>query len=209
MDGTLIDSEYTYIYAWLELFIEYNIPIKLEEILTWRGKSIQSINARINEHLNDMDATLKMRELRDEIFYKKLSNNEIEFKPFAIEILDYLDTGGIPYAIVTSTYKEKANRLLTHFNLMHRIKFSVYGDEIEHSKPAPDIYLKALEISGFNKEEVIIFEDSKSGIMAGMNAGIDVIYVVDREEIDISGLEMFSIIHDFNDGINQLKEIID
>lgn len=208
MDGSLIDTEYTYIYAWHELFKEYKIPIELEEILKWRGKSIQSINETINSHFNDMDATLNLRRLRDEIFYKKLIKNEVVLKPYAVEILDYLDSKQIPYAIVTSTYKEKANRLLTHFDIMHRFKFVVYGDDVKDSKPAPDIYLKALEISGYNKEEIVIFEDSENGIRAANRAEIDVIYIIDREKIDTSKLKLLTCANDFNEGIHYLSHNI-
>lgn len=208
MDGTLIDSEYTYIYAWHELFKEYNIPIELVDILKWRGKSIHSINETINTFTNDMDATLNLRRLRDEIFYKKLINNQVELKPNALEILDFLDSKEIPYAIVTSTYKEKARRLLTHFNIMHRFKFIVYGDDVKDSKPAPDIYLKSLAISGYKKEEIVIFEDSENGIRAANNAGIDVIYVIDREKIDTSELRLTTIVNDFNEGIHYLSRYI-
>lgn len=208
MDGTLVDSEYTYIYAWHELFKEYNIPIELDDILKWRGKSIHSINETINAHTNDMEATLNLRRLRDEIFYKKLINGQVELKPFALEMLDFLDSKEIPYAIVTSTYKEKARCLLTHFNLMHRFKFIVYGDDVKDSKPAPDIYLKSLEISGLKKEEIVIFEDSENGIRAANNAGIDVIYVIDREEIDTSDLRLMTSVNDFNEGMLYLSRNI-
>lgn len=209
MDGCLIDSEIVYVYAWLELFQELNIPIELDEIMNWRGKNNRLINERINEFVGDMDETLNLRKIRDERFYIKLYNNEVELKPYAKDILDYLDSKNIPYALVTSTIKEKASKVLTHFNLYHRFKFIFFGDDVVDSKPNPEIYLKAVSQSGLNKHEILVFEDSRNGIEACNNAGLDVVYVPDRDRIDTSDILLFNEIKDFNEGIKMISQYID
>lgn len=209
MDGCLIDSEIVYVYAWFELFQELNIPIELDEIMNWRGKNNRLINERINEFVGDMDETLNLRKIRDERFYVKLYNNEVELKPFAKDILDYLDSKNIPYALVTSTIKEKASKVLTHFNLYHRFKFILFGDDVVDSKPNPEIYLKAVSQSGLNKHEILVFEDSRNGIEACNNAGLDVVYVPDRARIDTNDILLFNEIKDFNEGIKMISQYID
>lgn len=209
MDGCLIDSEIVYVYAWFELFQELNIPIELDEIMNWRGKNNRLINERINEFVGDMDETLNLRKIRDERFYVKLYNNEVELKPYAKDILDYLDSKNIPYALVTSTIKEKASKVLTHFNLYHRFKFIFFGDDVIDSKPNPEIYLKAVSQSGLNKHEILVFEDSRNGIEACNNAGLDVVYVPDRDRIDTSDILLFNEIKDFNEGIKMISQYID
>jgi HAD superfamily hydrolase (TIGR01509 family) len=209
MDGCLIDSEIVYVYAWLELFQELNIPIELDEIMNWRGKNNRLINERINEFVGDMDETLNLRKIRDERFYVKLYNNEVELKPYAKDVLDYLDSKNIPYALVTSTIKEKASKVLTHFNLYHRFKFIFFGDDVVDSKPNPEIYLKAVSQSGLNKHEILVFEDSRNGIEACNNAGLDVVYVPDRDRIDTSDILLFNEIKDFNEGIKMISLYID
>lgn len=209
MDGCLIDSEIVYVYAWFELFQELNIPIELDEIMNWRGKNNRLINERINEFVGDMDETLNLRKIRDERFYVKLYNNEVELKPYAKDILDYLDSKNIPYALVTSTIKEKASKVLTHFNLYHRFKFIFFGDDVVDSKPNPEIYLKAVSQSGLNKNEILVFEDSRNGIEACNNAGLDVVYVPDRDRIDTSDILLFNEIKDFNEGIKMISQYID
>lgn len=209
MDGCLIDSEIVYVYAWFELFQELNIPIELDEIMNWRGKNNRLINERINEFVGDMDETLNLRKIRDERFYVKLYNNEVELKPYAKDILDYLDSKNIPYALVTSTIKEKASKVLTHFNLYHRFKFILFGDDVVDSKPNPEIYLKAVSQSGLNKHEILVFEDSRNGIEACNNAGLDVVYVPDRARIDTNDILLFNEIKDFNEGIKMISQYID
>lgn len=209
MDGCLIDSEIVYVHAWYELFQELNIPIQLDEIMNWRGKNNRLINERINEFVGNMDETLNLRKIRDERFYVKLYRNEVELKPHVIEMLDYLDSKNIPYACVTSTVKDKATKVLTHFNLYNRFKFILFGDDVVDSKPNPEIYLKAVHQSRFDKNEILVFEDSKNGIEACNNAGIDVVYIPDRDRIDSNGLIIFNEVRDFNEGIKMINQILD
>ena len=209
MDGCLIDSEIVYVHAWFELFQEMNIPIELDEIMNWRGKNNRLINERINEVVGDMEETLKLRKIRDNRFYAKLYRNEVVLKPYALDILNFLDSKNIPYALVTSTVKEKASKVLTHFNLYHRFKFIYFGDDVVDSKPNPEIYLKAVNQSGFSKNEILVFEDSKNGIEACNNAGIDVVYIPDRDRIDTNGLILFNEVKDFNEGIKMINHLLD
>lgn len=209
MDGCLIDSEIVYVHAWFELFQEMNIPIELDEIMNWRGKNNRLINDRINEFVGNMEETLNLRKIRDDRFYVKLYRNEVVLKPHALDILNYLDSKNIPYALVTSTIKEKASKVLTHFNLFHRFKFIYFGDDVVDSKPNPEIYLKAVNKSGFNKSEILVFEDSKNGIEACNNAGLDVVYIPDRDRIDINGLVLFNEVKDFSDAIKMINQFLD
>ena len=48
---------------------------------------------------------------------------------------------------------------------------------VKHSKPHPEIYLKAIETLGLKPEECLVFEDSKSGIKAGLDSGAKVIAI--------------------------------
>lgn len=209
MDGCLIDSEIVYVHAWFELFQEMNIPIPLNEIMNWRGKNNRLINERINEFVGNMEETLNLRKIRDDRFYVKLYRNEVMLKPYALDILNYLDSKNIPYALVTSTIKEKASKVLTHFNLFHRFKFIYFGDDVVDSKPNPEIYLKAVTQSGLNKGEILVFEDSRNGIEACNNAGLDVVYIPDRDRIDTNNLILFNEVKDFNEAIKMINHFLD
>ena len=62
---------------------------------------------------------------------------------------------------------------------MKRFDFVVFGDEVKHFKPAPDLYQKAIEKSGYMPQECLVFEDSVSGVMAAHDAGLMVIFIPD------------------------------
>lgn len=48
----------------------------------------------------------------------------------------------------------------------------VCSDDVERSKPYPDLFLKVLEHTKCGSNQAVVFEDSEAGIMAAKNAGI-------------------------------------
>jgi beta-phosphoglucomutase-like phosphatase (HAD superfamily) len=86
---------------------------------------------------------------------------------------------------------EKAN-LRKYFSLV------IDDTMIENSKPHPEIYLKAASELGFKPQECLVFEDSKSGIFAGINAGAKVVALTSTLPLDeILALKADFVIDDF------------
>jgi HAD superfamily hydrolase (TIGR01509 family) len=51
------------------------------------------------------------------------------------------------------------------------------SSEVEHGKPAPDIFLRASQLLGVDPRECWVIEDSKPGVAAGLAAGMRVIAI--------------------------------
>jgi beta-phosphoglucomutase-like phosphatase (HAD superfamily) len=70
---------------------------------------------------------------------------------------------------------------------------------IKNSKPDPEIYLKAATELGFKPQECVVFEDSKSGILAGLNAGARVVALTSTLPVDeILALKADFVMDDFH-----------
>jgi len=52
------------------------------------------------------------------------------------------------------------------------------GDIVAHKKPAPDIYLLALDWFGLPPSQVLVIEDSRNGLLAATNAGLACVITV-------------------------------
>lgn len=208
MDGCLVDSEHIYIQLWKQVFDRYQIPIEIDEINSWRGRSYLDIVDVINVHTQDYEFALSLRDIRDGLFWEKLAQGEVQLKPYALEILAFLDNERIPYACVTSTFQMKATRILEHFKLIDRFQFILYGDQVIKTKPDPALYLKAIELAGLDRNNILVFEDSYHGIVSCNRAKLDVIYIPDRNLIDRSGLEIFHTAHDFNEAMHYIAPMI-
>ena len=209
IDGTLIDSESLYIKSAIENCKRNNYNISLDTIMSTIGRDVRSIReivSRAGGKDFDYDKYLEnLRKIRSEIVKKE----PIELKKGALNILNFCKENNLELAFATSTFKYKQEVILKDLNILSYFDFCVYGDEIENSKPAPDIYLKVLEHFDHKKDEVIIFEDSINGILSANNAGVKVICVPDRVKIpeDIKNLA-YKTVSDLDKGIDIIKELL-
>lgn len=74
--------------------------------------------------------------------------------------------------LVTSSKEISARRILSALGLDDVFHHMVFGEMTEKHKPHPEAYLKALELSGLEPDEVLAFEDSAHGIESAIAAGI-------------------------------------
>ena len=205
MDGCLIDSEYLNIRLWAEVFEHHQVPIYHEEMLNWRGWDFKAVVDRIEEAANKPGSAESFRQERDERFWKAMGNGDLKLKPFVLDILNALDKNGIPYACVTSTHSFKADKILKHFEIFDRFKFILTGDTVQKLKPNPELYLKAIAKSDVPREEILVFEDSKHGIKAALSASLNVVYIIDRDPIDIGELDCLGVVENFSQILEQIQ----
>ena len=112
--------------------------------------------------------------------------------------LEALRARGILTALVSSSPRKFIDRFLDETGLTELFDYTVSGEECENHKPAPDVYLRAMEALGVHPDEVLVVEDSPLGIAAGRAAGAFVLAPsvpsapnVDQSEADacIEGLD--------------------
>ncbi|MEO5876251.1 MAG: HAD family phosphatase [Streptosporangiaceae bacterium] len=96
--------------------------------------------------------------------------------PGAKELLNGVQAAGIPIALVTSTVRRLADLAI---DALGRDFFAVTvtGDEVEHTKPHPEPYLRAAGLLGVNPARCVVLEDSPTGVAAGEAAGCVVVAV--------------------------------
>lgn len=177
MDGCLIDTERVYTSAWLAIFEEEGIPFERSAVLDFAGKGGQRLTQILIEMVGSEERLEALRRKRDDYFSAAMERGEVRLLPGAMEIVDYARAAGAAIGVATSSATAKGETLLKHFDLYDKLDFRVFGDMIPHLKPAPDIYLKAMELAGYPPAECIAFEDSCSGVQAAIAAHLDVIYV--------------------------------
>jgi HAD superfamily hydrolase (TIGR01509 family) len=90
--------------------------------------------------------------------------------PGLLDLLVALETANVPKAIATSSSRAFLDRVLEQSKLAGRFTFTIAGSEIEHGKPAPDIYLLAAEKHDCPPQEMMVLEDSQIGCQAAVAA---------------------------------------
>ena len=74
-------------------------------------------------------------------------------------------------------------------NMSLRFDAIVTSDDVPHSKPAPDIYLRVCELLGVAPEHVLALEDSAAGVAAAKAAGLACIAVPQYAETDVAAAD--------------------
>ena len=201
VDGTLIDSESIYVKAALlnNKINNYNVPLNV--IMNTIGRNRESVRQVVTDsQTKDFDYDTYRSKLM-EIY----NQDRLTLKKGAINILEYCKNHNILSAVATSTYKEKQLRILTQLDIAKYFDYMVFGDEIKNSKPAPDIYLDVYNHYNFKKEDILIFEDSRNGILSAHNAGIKVIYIKDVVDVEKEVVDLaYKSIKDLDEGIKLL-----
>jgi putative hydrolase of the HAD superfamily len=109
--------------------------------------------------------------------------------PGVSEMLEAAKAKGIKLAIASSSPLTWVGGYLEQFGLLHYFDEIITKDLVERVKPAPDLFLLAAEKLDVNKNEVIIFEDSKNGVIAANSAEIPVVLIPNpiTKHLEISG----------------------
>jgi HAD superfamily hydrolase (TIGR01509 family) len=180
MDGLLLDSEPLYRITWQTAAGELGCPIDDEFYEQFVGRGNDEAERLLLERFGD---SLPLDEFR--VRWRRDWDQRVDAepparKPGAIELIDVLDQRGIPKALATSTPRAMALRCLG--DLAPRFAAFAFGDEVEHSKPAPDLFLLAAERLGIAPEKCLVLEDSEAGVRSARAAGMQVIMVPDLVE---------------------------
>ena len=118
-------------------------------------------------------------EIATQFFAKKVG-----LFPGTREVLEELQEMPVRLGLATSSVSASARPFLERHGLTRFFDVIVTGEEVEHGKPAPDIYLCAAEKLGVGPEKCLVIEDALSGIAAGRAAGMRVAAIPDRRFVD-------------------------
>jgi HAD superfamily hydrolase (TIGR01509 family) len=208
MDGVLIDSERISFKCFQEVFKEHNY--KMDEIFYLRliGRNVKSIKIIMEEEYGT--------DFPFDTIYKKKSNlaleitdkNGVIIKPGVHELLDYLNKENYKIAVATSTRRERALQLLEEAKIKDKVNYMICGDQVENSKPNPEIFLKAAKGLNVSPEKCIVIEDSDAGITAAHAAKMIGIHVPDMKFLEDDTKELaFKICDNLMDVRNYLETL--
>jgi HAD superfamily hydrolase (TIGR01509 family) len=83
--------------------------------------------------------------------------------------------GQLPMAVATGGTRALVSKTLTSLHLLQHFQHLVTADDVEHGKPAPDIFLEAACRLGLPPEQCCAFEDADLGLQAARVARMPVI----------------------------------
>ncbi len=108
-------------------------------------------------------------------YARMVANGEVVFRPGVRQLISDAIERGYRLAIATTTSLTNVNALLqSAYGSEYSGIFEVIcaGDAVTRKKPAPDIYLLALEMLDLPAEDCLAIEDSRNGLLSSTRAGI-------------------------------------
>ena len=184
MDGVLIDSERQSNEGWLWAAGQLGVDMPMWLIDSFKGAPAELCCKFFDDYYKGAIDYWEAKELRTQHVYKIRETEGIPVKNGVKDIFEYIRNNGLKCAVATSTRRESAEKTLHEIGVWDYLDAVVYGDEVEHGKPEPDIFLRAAKAIGISPSEAVVVEDSINGIKAGYAADMRVVHIPDTIAID-------------------------
>jgi beta-phosphoglucomutase len=176
-NGTLSHDEPILLAIFQELFAEYGKPLSAEEyfaelagrsdpeiVRTWLGAGHPAVGEAIERRADR---------------YRELTADGSTVPEEVREAVRYA-AGRVPVAVVSGAARAEIGPVLEAAGIAGHVRAVVAAEDVPHGKPAPDGYLRALEVldGGIDASDVLVFEDTEAGIAAAKTAGMRCIAVL-------------------------------
>ena len=161
LDGTLVNTDNIYVKVWKQILSEYNIDLTLELFHKYiHGNSDDKV---VNMLIPSADVN-QISLLKDNLFIENI--NDVTLIDGMYDFIKLVKMKGYNCSIVTNCNRAVAEAIIDYCKLTNMIDFIVVGNECSRSKPYPDPYIDAINKYNVVPNKVIIFEDSKSGLLS-------------------------------------------
>ena len=185
MDGLLLDTETLWERSESELFRRHGQEFTREDQLAVMGTGIEFsaryYAERLGERLERGPALI------DEMhgYMLEALQREVRARPGAVELVKRL-RGQVPLGLASNSARLLVDAALATARLGDAFDAIVTAEDVEHAKPAPDLYLEACARLGVSPADALALEDSAPGIAAAKAAGLTCIAVPQFAETDVS-----------------------
>jgi HAD superfamily hydrolase (TIGR01509 family) len=209
LDGTLVDSVYQHVLAWREALESGGIHLAVWRIHRQIGMSGGLfINALLREtgHTVSPEEAQRLQEVHGQAFKRYAS--QVRPLPGAENLLAYLTSSNVPWAIATSGRRDSASLSLKLLGLSEDVPV-ITRDLVRHAKPDPDLFLAAAERLGVEISDSVVVGDSIWDLLAARRAralGVGLLSGgYGREELERAGA--YRVYNDPADLLRHLDEV--
>jgi len=188
MDGLLLDTEVLWQRAEAELFRRHGAEYTIADALAVMGTSFDVTARYFAERLGE--PAERGAQLVDELRVLMLAElrREVAARPGAVELVERL-RNRVPLALASNSSRNLVDAALLTASLTDAFDAIVTADDVQHPKPAPDLYLLACERLGVKPGEALALEDAAPGIAAAKAAGLTCFAVPQFAETDASAAD--------------------
>ncbi len=171
MDGVIVESENAHITAEQQTFLKYGVKISAEELHRYTGTTAKAMFTALIAKYRLTTTFEKMTNEKEKILFKLLEQ-ETEPTKGVISLMQELKLRGIKLAVGSSSTRKLIDFVLKKLNITSLFDCIVAAEDVAHSKPDPEIFLKAAARLGTNPSQCLVIEDAALGVEAAKRAGM-------------------------------------
>lgn len=171
MDGVIVDTEPVHHYAYHEHFRKLGIEVPDDLYATFTGNSTKNVYQRLRDIFGIQTDTDTLIQTKRSLFNDAFDTKEdLTLLPGVESLIKDLHANGVQLILASSAAKVTIDRVFRRFGLYPYFSHILSGEDFEFSKPDPAIFVKAWELSGHERLECVVIEDSTNGIRAAKAA---------------------------------------
>ena len=183
MDGLLVDSEPEWLLSEVEVTAPYGYSWMPVDQVACLGGPLSKVGQYMFDKCGQVHSPEYFTQTLIDTQVARMRGNT-PMMPGALNLLRDLQSNGVRTALVSASPRNIVDAVLD--NLGHDLfPFSISSDDVNQTKPHPECYVKAAELSGVEISNCLIFEDSLTGMNAAISSGaylIGVPHLVSIEE---------------------------
>lgn len=174
LDGVVVSTDDCHYRAWKFLADAEGIPFDRMVNERLRGVSrMESLQIILEKSKKEYtpEEKIALADRKNEVYKKYISAlTEHDILPGVVLFLNLCRENKLRIAIGSSSKNTKA--ILKQVGLIDAFDAVVDGNDITHSKPDPEVFVKAAAALGLNPEDCLVVEDADAGIEAAVAAGM-------------------------------------
>ena len=176
MDGVIIDSEKLHSITKVQAIRSFGVNVRESDLNleSYVGRSAKSFFSDVIAKYPELGDDWEVLAKKKHELYQKILREDPDLKPIdgIPELLERLKAKGYRIGLGSSSVMANIQLVLGRFGIMDYFDAIAAGSEVEHAKPAPDVYLLTASRLGIAPEDCTVIEDAGAGVMAAKAAGM-------------------------------------
>ena len=183
-DGVIVDSSRQHETSWERLAVEINASLPEDHFERSFGMKNEVIIPHILEWSMDDEEIHALSMRKEELYREIVAETGLEPLPGIAEWLERLHEAGIPCVIGSSSHRANIDLVLHSIGFMKQFNGAICGEDVQHGKPDPEVFVKGAALLGFEPEACVVFEDAPAGVEAGLRGNMRVVAVTSTRDAE-------------------------
>lgn len=173
MDGVIVDTEPLHRKAYFKMFEDLGIEVDETFYSTFTGSATKSVMERLIKRYQLRNSWEDLAAIKRNYFKHYFDTDpEFDLIPGVKDLIIHYFENDVKLVLASSAHMNTINWVFEKFDLEQYYIAKISGADLRESKPHPEIFELAAEMSGEPRKNCMVIEDSTNGIRASNAAGI-------------------------------------